>query len=134
MKKKKKKKNNKLIIFLFVAVNVSFHIPSGVADDRFTVTPTGAVTLRGPLDREKVVRYYVPILAKSSKLFDRTTLEIIVQDENDNAPEFRLGSCYTLAVPENQEASIIHTISALDADDGKNSEITYSIVGRFIFS
>lgn len=51
-------------------------------------------------------------------------------DENDNRPEFRPGSCYTLTVPENQEASVIHTIAATDLDEGKNGEISYSIVGE----
>ncbi|KAK0094347.1 hypothetical protein PV326_011173 [Microctonus aethiopoides] len=110
-------------------VNVSFHIPAGVADDKFTISSDGIVRLRGPLDREKISHYSVPILAKSSKLLDLTTLDIVIQDENDNAPEFRSGSCYTLAVPENQEASIIHTISAVDNDEGKNGEIIYSIIG-----
>lgn len=53
-------------------------------------------------------------------------------DENDNSPEFRPGSCYTLAVPENQETSAIHTIAAADLDEGKNGEIYYSIVGEFL--
>lgn len=51
-------------------------------------------------------------------------------DENDNSPEFRPGSCYTLAVPENQETSVIHTVAASDLDEGKNGEISYSIVGE----
>jgi len=51
-------------------------------------------------------------------------------DENDNSPEFRPGSCYTLAVPENQETSAIHTVAATDLDDKKNGEIFYTIEGE----
>nr|XP_012147456.1 PREDICTED: protein dachsous isoform X1 [Megachile rotundata]XP_012147457.1 PREDICTED: protein dachsous isoform X2 [Megachile rotundata] len=109
--------------------NVSFNIPSNVASDKFAITPGGLVTLRGPLNREETSRYSVPILARSSKLLDISTLEVLVMDENDNSPEFRPGSCYTLAVPENQESSVIHTIAATDLDEGKNGEIYYSIVG-----
>lgn len=121
---------NNFYLYFYFTVNVSFHIPAGVADDKFTISSDGIVRLRGPLDREKISRYSVPILAKSTKLLDLTTLDIVIQDENDNAPEFRSGSCYTLAVPENQEASIIHTISAVDNDEGKNGEIIYSIIGK----
>lgn len=112
------------------AGNVSFGIPSNVASDKFTVLPSGLVTLRGPLDREEASRYSVPILARSSKLLDIGTLEVVVMDENDNSPEFRPGSCYTLAVPENQGTAVIHTIAASDLDEGKNGEIYYSIVGK----
>ncbi|XP_063989981.1 protein dachsous [Diachasmimorpha longicaudata] len=109
--------------------NVSFRIPDGVGANKFSISPSGLVTLAEALDRENTEYYYVPILAKSSKLLDLTTLKIVVEDENDNAPEFRTGACYTLAVPENQEISIIHTIAAVDLDSGKNGDITYSIIG-----
>lgn len=112
--------------------NVTFSIPSNVASDKFAITPGGLVTLRGPLNREQTSRYSVPILARSSKLLDISTLEVLVMDENDNSPEFRPGSCYTLAVPENQPTSVIHTIAATDLDEGKNGEIYYSIVGKSI--
>lgn len=110
--------------------NVTFSIPSDVASDKFTIAPNGQVILRGSLDREKMARYSISILARSSKLLDITILEVIVLDENDNSPEFRSGSCYTLAVPENQETSVIHTVAATDLDEGKNGEISYSIVGE----
>lgn len=112
------------------AGNVSFSIPSNVASDKFAVSPRGLVTLRGALNREETARYSVPILARSSKLLDISTLEVLVMDENDNSPEFRPGSCYTLAVPENQQTAVIHTIAAADLDEGKNGEIYYSIVGE----
>ncbi|XP_076296271.1 dachsous cadherin-related 1 [Lasioglossum baleicum] len=109
--------------------NVNFSIPSNVASDKFAVSTRGLVTLRGPLNREETARYSVPILARSSKLLDISTLEVLVLDENDNSPEFRPGSCYTLAVPENQETAVIHTVAAADLDEGKNGEIYYSVVG-----
>ena len=118
------------VSFLFSA-NVSFHIPGGAAADMFGVSKSGVVFLREELDREQVPRYYVPILAKSNKLLDLTTLEVIVVDENDNPPEFRPGTCYTLAVPENEDSSVIHTVAAVDADEGNNGELIYSIVGEF---
>lgn len=61
--------------------------------------------------------------------FDVTTLVVKVTDVNDFAPEFRPRSCYPLAVPENSELAIIHTVVATDLDDGLNGDIIYSITG-----
>ena len=101
-----------------------------MASDKFVISSTGVVTLRSPLDREDISHYSVPVFARSNKLLDMTTLDVVVLDENDNNPKFRSGSCYRLEVPENQEAPAIHTIAAVDADEGKNGEIFYSIVGK----
>lgn len=114
----------------FLLGNISFSIPTNVAADKFAISPSGLVTLRGSLDREEVSQYYVPVVARSSKLLDITTLEVKVLDENDNSPKFRAGSCYTLAIPENEENSIIHTVAAMDIDEGKNGELHYSIIGE----
>ncbi|XP_043275880.1 protein dachsous [Venturia canescens] len=109
--------------------NVTFYIPAGSASDKFGIFNNGVMYLKDSLDRENTARFHVPVLAKSNKLLDITTVEIIVIDENDNSPEFRPGTCYTLAIPENEDASVIHTIAAVDIDEGKNGEIVYSIVG-----
>lgn len=63
-------------------------------------------------------------------LFDVATLVIKVNDVNDHAPEFRPGTCYPLAIPENHEAAIIHTVVATDLDDGLNGDIIYTITGN----
>ncbi|KAA5586355.1 cadherin repeat domain-containing protein, partial [Pseudomonas aeruginosa] len=36
-------------------------------------------------------------------------------------------SCYPLAVPENNEPEVIHTVTATDKDIGANGIITYSV-------
>lgn len=65
-------------------------------------------------------------------LFDITTLAITITDVNDHAPNFSSGSCYPLAIPENNEKAVIHTVVASDLDAGKNGEITYTITsGNF---
>lgn len=62
--------------------------------------------------------------------FDTTTLIVKISDINDHAPQFRPGSCYPLSVPENSDLAIIHTIVAMDLDDGPNGAIIYSITGN----
>lgn len=57
------------------------------------------------------------------------TLHVTIADVNDNAPEFRIGACYPLSIPENNDVAIIHTVAATDLDAGKNGQITYTITG-----
>lgn len=129
-----------------------YEIPAGVGDDLFTVDSNrGIVTTRGTIDREIRDVYMIPVYvtelaatdfassfsyAKANKntasLFDVATLIIKINDVNDHAPEFRPGTCYPLAVPENHEAAIIHTVVATDLDEGMNGDIIYTITGKFI--
>lgn len=97
----------------------------------FAVSSSGMVRLRMPLDHETAAHYSVPILARSSKLFDLTVLDVFVLDENDNHPEFKAGSCYGLATLENQDTIPLHTITAYDPDEGKNGQVTYSIISEW---
>lgn len=134
--------------------NLTYEIPKGIADDCFTVDSLrGIVTTKGTFDRETKDMYTVPIYVmesmttqfkstantKTNKLyksqFDVATIVIRITDVNDHAPEFRPGSCYPLAIPENSDLSIIHQVVATDLDEGPNGDITYSITGKaFHFS
>lgn len=109
--------------------NITYSIPADVAYDHFAIDAIrGVVTTKAQIDRELVDSYTVPIYAtemSSSKLnddsskFDVAYLVIEVNDVNDQASEFKPGTCYPLAVPENSETSIIHTVVATDPDFGK---------------
>lgn len=122
--------------------NLTYNIPRGIADDHFSIDPIkGIVTTVGSFDREMKDIYIVPIYVeettlKTSKLsssvtqFDTTTLIVKITDINDNAPQFRPGSCYPLSVPENSALAVIHTVVAMDLDDGPNGAIIYSITGK----
>uniref|UniRef100_A0A182SHC2 Cadherin domain-containing protein n=1 Tax=Anopheles maculatus TaxID=74869 RepID=A0A182SHC2_9DIPT len=128
------------------SLNLTYEIPKGVGEDHFAVDPVrGIVTTRGTFDRESKDLYTIPIYvteggrfkkastasvsSQEMAQFDVATLVVRITDVNDHAPEFVQGSCYPLAVPENSELSVIHNVVATDADDGLNSEITYSISG-----
>lgn len=117
--------------------NLTYSIPADVAHDHFAIDALrGVITTKAQIDREIVDSYSVPIYATETPLsklsgasskFDVAYLVIKVNDENDHAPEFKSGTCYPLAVPENSETSIIHTVVATDADFGHNADIVYSI-------
>lgn len=113
--------------------NLTYMIPAGVADDTFTVdSETGVVTLARPLDREATDSFNLVVHVTDAKSgdYDSTNVYIAVLDVNDNAPEFKSGSCYAVVVPENSEPSNVHTYIATDLDLGLNSQITYSITGK----
>jgi len=137
--------------------NLTYEIPKGIADDCFTVDSLrGIVTTKGTFDREMKDMYTVPIYVHDSSMdvaaaaattsstakspangksvkssqFDVATIVVRITDINDHAPEFRPGSCYPLAIPENNELSIIHQVVATDLDEGLNGDITYSITGK----
>ncbi|XP_049536500.1 protein dachsous [Anopheles darlingi] len=127
--------------------NLTYEIPKGVGEDHFVVDSfRGIVTTRGSFDRETKDLYTIPIYVTEASQFkkvspisggthdpvpqfDVATLVVRITDVNDHAPEFIPGSCYPLAVPENSELSVIHTVVAFDADDGLNGDVTYSISG-----
>ena len=111
---------------------------AGIGDDRFSVEPqTGLVSIRSPLDRETKDRYMLPVYVSTpprrpgSPQFDVTIVAVRVTDVNDHAPEFKPGTCYTVAVPENSDLAVIHTLVATDLDSGPNGEVTYSITGEY---
>ncbi|XP_013178590.1 PREDICTED: protein dachsous [Papilio xuthus] len=115
--------------------NLTYMIPPGLADDKFTIEERlGTVTVKSKIDREEADQYIFPVYVtdsstfQSSTNFDVATVSISILDVNDNPPSFKPGSCYPLAVPENNEPEIIHTIAATDKDIGANGVITYSII------
>lgn len=147
--------------------NLTYEIPDGVADDRFTIDPVrGIVSTRSPFDRETKDFYTVPVyvtdasttkspaamvagsggrtgrrsgddngdtgssVGKHTDMFDVATIVVRITDVNDHAPEFRPGSCYPIAVPENGDTAVVHTVVATDLDEGANGEIAYSITGK----
>ncbi|XP_045768746.1 protein dachsous [Maniola jurtina] len=114
--------------------NLRFMIPSNAAGDKFAIDERlGTVTVRTKIDREEADHYIFPVYVTDSSTFqsttnfDVTTVFISILDVNDNPPSFKPGSCYTLTVPENNNAEIIHTVTATDKDIGANGMITYGI-------
>ncbi|XP_022814420.1 protein dachsous [Spodoptera litura] len=116
------------------ASNLTYMIPSGVADDKFAIDERlGTITVKTRIDREERDQFIFPVYVTDSSTFQSTTnfdvatVTISVMDVNDNPPSFKAGSCYPLVVPENNEPEVIHTVAATDKDIGANGVITYSI-------
>lgn len=92
----------------------------------------GIVTLRNRIDRERTARYAFPVYATDdakSDALDVVTVEVGVLDVNDHGPKLKHDSCHAIAVPENQEPSVVRTVAAVDPDWGPNGQVVYSLVG-----
>ncbi|XP_075902590.1 protocadherin gamma-A11-like isoform X32 [Nelusetta ayraudi] len=86
--------------------------------------------LRKPLDREAEQHISLSLTATDGgdpKLSGTMRIDISVLDANDNAPVFSQG-IYKVAVSETSpKGTVLSTVSAVDADDGTNGKVSYSI-------
>ncbi|XP_051869370.1 protocadherin beta-15-like isoform X1 [Pristis pectinata] len=89
----------------------------------------------GALDREIVPEYNITVTCTdtgSPPLSSSKTVHVLVTDINDNAPRFTQPS-FTMHVRENNAVGdSIGSVSAVDADSNKNSEMTFVILDRLI--
>ncbi|KAL4715527.1 hypothetical protein ACJJTC_009153 [Scirpophaga incertulas] len=111
---------------------VRYFIKEGDAD-RFKINAsTGQISLLRTLDREHQDEYTLSLVAMdtgSPPLTGSGTVKIVVQDINDNSPEFERQS-YKVSVKENLSPGtfILHP-KAVDKDIGNNAKIRYSLLG-----
>uniref|UniRef100_A0A672SCM4 Protocadherin alpha-3-like n=1 Tax=Sinocyclocheilus grahami TaxID=75366 RepID=A0A672SCM4_SINGR len=90
-----------------------------------------SLVVDGPLDRERVDRYNVTIMASDEgtpPLSAARVFTVYVSDVNDNPPRFP-NPVINIFVKENgPKGQIIYTISAVDPDLDENSKITYGLL------
>ncbi|XP_033746006.1 LOW QUALITY PROTEIN: cadherin EGF LAG seven-pass G-type receptor 2-like [Pecten maximus] len=111
--------------------------PSGPAGQTFMIDPiSGSITTKTLLDREATATYQLLVQAMdqgetSMRKSSTATLNINIQDVNDNSPQFSQKQ-YTVNIPESHDytsSPVIAYVSATDADQGNNKIITYRIFG-----
>ncbi|XP_035377277.1 protocadherin gamma-A11-like isoform X8 [Electrophorus electricus] len=85
--------------------------------------------LQKPLDREQQEAHELTLTAFDGGSPQKTgtiKINVIVLDANDNPPLFS-DSIYRVSLPENtSKGSVVLRVSATDADQGTNGDITYS--------
>ncbi|XP_043443286.1 LOW QUALITY PROTEIN: cadherin EGF LAG seven-pass G-type receptor 3 [Prionailurus bengalensis] len=90
---------------------------------------SGAITLQAPLDYEDQVTYTLAITARDNGIpqkADTTYVEVMVNDVNDNAPQF-VASHYTGLVSEDAPPfTSVLQISATDRDAHANGRVQYT--------
>ncbi|XP_058654486.1 putative protocadherin beta-18 [Onychostoma macrolepis] len=87
------------------------------------------MVLQTPLDREKQEEYNLILTAFDGGTPQKTgtvKINVLILDANDNAPVFSQ-SVYTALVAENASmGSLVLKVSATDADQGTNKQVSYS--------
>uniref|UniRef100_A0A4W6G704 FAT atypical cadherin 2 n=1 Tax=Lates calcarifer TaxID=8187 RepID=A0A4W6G704_LATCA len=91
---------------------------------------TGVLTVTDPLDYESQTMHVLTVQATDSVTgaFSEASIEIEVEDVNDNAPVFsKLMYSVNIAEGLPAETSVIQ-LSASDRDSGRNKDLTFTIV------
>ncbi|CAG9854996.1 unnamed protein product [Phyllotreta striolata] len=106
-----------------------YRIVDGNDDGNFeAINPSGALVLVKPLDRETRDTYNLKITADASSM-SLVTVEITVEDSNDNPPMFQ-STDHATTISENLPiGASVEALLAIDADlpQSPNSRILYSI-------
>ncbi|XP_074408336.1 protocadherin alpha-2-like isoform X1 [Zonotrichia albicollis] len=88
------------------------------------------LVLTKPLDRETIPVHRLVLMATDGGRPSLTgTMELVISvlDTNDNRPQFNQ-SVYKVQLPESAEVGTLVTrVNATDADEGLNSEVTYTV-------
>ncbi|XP_071088407.1 protocadherin-9-like isoform X2 [Haliotis cracherodii] len=91
------------------------------------------IIVKEVLDRETKSSYRLTIFAKdggSPRRSGSVDINIVVTDVNDNTPHFDIRTFTVLVKEDHPVGSTILTLTAMDEDIGKNSELSYSISPR----
>ncbi|XP_069467342.1 protocadherin-15 isoform X2 [Ambystoma mexicanum] len=108
----------------------------------FTVTQTGItryLTLLQPVDRERQQIYTFSMIASDGTQESiPVTVNILVIDVNDNSPTFSNISYSVKIYTDMRPGDVVIMLTAYDADEGLNGQITYEILagaqGDFIIN
>ncbi|XP_048587578.1 cadherin EGF LAG seven-pass G-type receptor 1 isoform X4 [Nematostella vectensis] len=105
----------------------------GDVDLHFGVnSQTGAIRLNKKLDYEKTKRYVFLVGAidvRTASPVDTVLVRILVQDVNDNRPEFYQYRYSRVFLKEPPLYYAVDTVMAKDADSGQNGRLSYWISG-----
>ncbi|XP_038648329.1 protocadherin Fat 4 isoform X1 [Scyliorhinus canicula] len=111
---------------------LTYTIVDGNAEEAFTLTPNGLLSLIMNLDRETSAQFALTVIATdagSPVLTGTGTITLIVDDVNDNIPTFAFKT-YHATIPEDVSTGTdVLLVNATDVDEGSNAVISYSLVG-----
>uniref|UniRef100_A0A3B4WQ85 Si:dkey-1m11.5 n=1 Tax=Seriola lalandi dorsalis TaxID=1841481 RepID=A0A3B4WQ85_SERLL len=105
---------------LGVNSQLTYFIQNGNSDGLFSITPNGTFQILHSLDREKESLYIVTIIAVDSlpPLTGTLTVQVIVDDINDNRPEFTEEDYNTIVSEDSPTGTVFAMIMASDIDEG----------------
>ncbi|KAI7790755.1 cadherin EGF LAG seven-pass G-type receptor 2 precursor [Triplophysa rosa] len=115
--------------------NILYHLLNNTGtNDVFEIdSRSGVIRTRGPVDRETTESYVLLVDANDQgrdpvPRSATATVHIVVEDDNDNAPQFS-EKRYVVQVPEDQTPNTeILQVMATDLDRGNNAVVHFSIM------
>ena len=115
-----------------VNADITYSIVAGNEHRKFRVNPkSGVIVVAGDIDHETSKDYFLTIQAQDGgepPLSNHATVNITVQDINDNAPVFGRPSYSALINEAADIGDTVASVTASDTDSGENGRILYSIV------
>ncbi|XP_030055623.1 protocadherin-16 [Microcaecilia unicolor] len=104
-----------------------------VSVEAFSILPYGGqISLIQALDYEDQTRYTLTIRSSDSKHETQANVTIIVEDINDNVPEFTQDLYQVTLLEHTPRGSSVITVTATDRDTADNGKVTYRLMSRFI--
>lgn len=105
-----------------------YSIVYGDPNNNFEINrESGKITTAKKIDREQMIMYSLTVVARVNLSYGKTTVNVVVQDVNDNKPIF-LREKEEIKLQENAAVGQeVFLARARDLDAGINSRITYSL-------
>ncbi|XP_054610682.1 protocadherin Fat 3 isoform X3 [Dunckerocampus dactyliophorus] len=111
---------------------VLFSISNGNKENCLTINmDNGLLTVLQPLDRERTDRYFLNITIYDQgipQMSNWRLLTVIVEDANDNDPQFTQDTFSALVAENAPVGSEVITITAFDKDMGQNAQLSYILL------
>lgn len=108
--------------------SIEYSIVYGDPKGNFNIDEhSGVITTATIIDRESTLSYTLIVTARSGLAYGKTTVNVVVLDLNDNAPNFARDHD-EIRLPENAAVGQeVYLSRARDKDSGINSRVTYSL-------
>ena len=116
-----------------ITSSATYTINAGDEHNEFLFDSEGILRTQAALDRENIPVYMLDITVSDTNTSENVNvfIEVIVLDQNDNAPVFSL-PLFLLSITEDtyQDRTFIGTVNATDIDEpgSANSRIEYSLI------
>ncbi|XP_044210475.1 protocadherin Fat 4 [Thunnus albacares] len=113
---------------LGVNSQLTYFIQKGDGDGLFYISPNGTFQISHSLDRERESLYIITVIAVDSgspSLTGTLTIHVVVDDINDNRPEFTEEVYNTIVSEDSPQGTVFAVIMATDIDEGVSGEIRY---------
>uniref|UniRef100_A0AAQ5YM98 FAT atypical cadherin 1a n=1 Tax=Amphiprion ocellaris TaxID=80972 RepID=A0AAQ5YM98_AMPOC len=109
---------------------ITYQIVNDFAKDKFSINDNGEIFTLESLDREKPDEKVIPISLMAKDGGGKVgfcTVNVIVTDANDNAPQFRAAEYKATIASDVPRGTSVVKIAASDMDEGSNADIEYSL-------